>query len=822
MNKKFHKERISTEPKLVVSDDLGSLDAYSPLLEQADQSLSESLTEDLLYFEVASKGEEPLSDKSAQIELAVRNIIEVLTSPQNEIWLCLLAVLALAATFAGAQWWAIAIVAITCLSAGVCYKNSTEANRIRMQAFAAKVIANKLFWLKSLLVLLLAYWLSFTTRTWLQFTSNFDSGYDRWDAGYVVERLFSRAGFVLVAFATIVWLFNRVLGRVNQQLLVWLNYSAILMGLFVLCLTFAGVPPLGTVDGFGPWLYNWLNFSLSDANLSRIIGLNYQTYFNWLIAFVLYFLLSRPVSIAARSFAVWSVQGRASRSSNMLSTFCQTMDSWCRKIAVKPARPMLKHVMQSALTYVVSYVTLYLLVIYCPGGIGEGLRNWLGQSLAAAVHQNYNVLSAHPGLLYFMAGIFALWGAVPFGLMSLAFLPPSRAARLELHPWGLYHHCYWSTLPFSRPMRFWQDFKSVSMTKGNSGTVKLQFFSGGTIKLRQGQISDSDMLLLLSSVDEYSPRCAFDQQSLELIGRLARLNASVERENKRTGKTYQRKYSAMVFEPLTPGDIVCDGKLRVVRQLSSKPLSAVYLVRRESSQLAVLKQFALPACVDGNQSQKIAKLVADFETECQILKQIDNSLISKVLDTFSEGGSHYMLLDYAPGRDLLRVVQEHGVFGDSECVRIAIDVAEIMVQLHSHVPAVLHRDLTPDNLVITPSGAIRLIDFGSAHQFVEGITGTLVGKQAYIAPEQLRGRATVQSDIYSFGCCLYYFATGKEPVALTQCDARTAGASISDRLNELIKSCTAFEAADRPASFVDVIATLKGRASLSTLEDSVL
>ncbi|MBK9620830.1 MAG: serine/threonine protein kinase [Candidatus Obscuribacter sp.] len=822
MNKKTYKERRSTEPKLVVPDDQERPEAPVLVPEQTQQSLSESMAEASPYFDFESNGEESVSDKSQQIELAVRNIIEILASPQNEIWLCLVAVLVLAAILAGAQWWVIAAVAITLVTTGICYKNSTEANRLKMQAFALKVISTKRFWLKSLLVILLANWLSFTTKMWLQFTNYFGSGADRWSADYLVERLFSRIGFVLVVLATIIWLFNRVLRNANQQLLVWFNYSALLVGLFVLCLTFVGVPPLGTADGFGHWFVNWLNFSMVDANLSSFDGLKYQSYFYWLIAAVMYFLLSRPVSMAARAFAVWSVQGRASRSGNILSTFCQTMDSWCRKILVKPAHPVLKYVMQSALTYVVSYVSLYLLVICCPGGIGEGLRNWLGDSLAVAVHQKSNILSAHPGMLYFMAGLFALWGAVPFGLMSLAFLPPSRAARLELHPWGLYHHCFWATLPFSRPMRFWQDFKSVSLAKGKSGTVKLQFFSGGTIKLCRGQISDPDMLLLLSSVDEYSPLCTFDQGALELISRLARLNASVERESKRTGKTYQRKYSAMIFEPLASGDTVCDGKLRVVRQLSSKPLSAVYLVRTGSSQLAVLKQFALPYCVDDSQSKKIARLVADFETECQILKQIDNPLISKVLDTFSDGGSHYMLLDYAPGRDLLRVVQEHGVFGDSECARIAIDVAEIMVKLHSHAPAILHRDLTPDNLVITPAGAIRLIDFGSAHQFVEGITGTLVGKQAYIAPEQLRGKATVQSDIYSFGCCLYYLATGKEPVALTQCDARTAGASVSCRLNELIMSCTAFEAADRPASFVDVIATLKGREALSTMEDGVL
>ncbi|HNA71953.1 MAG TPA: protein kinase, partial [Candidatus Obscuribacter sp.] len=131
-----------------------------------------------------------------------------------------------------------------------------------------------------------------------------------------------------------------------------------------------------------------------------------------------------------------------------------------------------------------------------------------------------------------------------------------------------------------------------------------------------------------------------------------------------------------------------------------------------------------------------------------------------------------------------------------------------MLKLHQHEPQILHRDLTPDNLVITNNGNLALIDFGSAHQFVEGITGTLVGKQAYIAPEQLRGKATIQSDIYSFGCCLYFLATGKEPQALKECDAIASGASITNSLNELIRCCTSFEAKERPENFQEVLARL--------------
>jgi serine/threonine protein kinase len=94
-----------------------------------------------------------------------------------------------------------------------------------------------------------------------------------------------------------------------------------------------------------------------------------------------------------------------------------------------------------------------------------------------------------------------------------------------------------------------------------------------------------------------------------------------------------------------------------------------------------------------------------------------------------------------------------------------------------------------------------LLDFGAANQFLEGVTGTLVGKQAYVPPEQLRGKATKQSDIYSFGATMYYLLTGFEPRALAQSDVLKAGEKISPELNELIKQCTEFDESKRPQSF---------------------
>jgi serine/threonine-protein kinase len=136
-------------------------------------------------------------------------------------------------------------------------------------------------------------------------------------------------------------------------------------------------------------------------------------------------------------------------------------------------------------------------------------------------------------------------------------------------------------------------------------------------------------------------------------------------------------------------------------------------------------------------------------------------------------------------------------------------LAEVVDYIHAQDPPIIHRDLTPDNIVLRGDDSIVVIDFGAANQFVGTATGTLVGKQAYIAPEQFRGKATPQSDIYAFGGTIYFLLTGKDPEPLSQSRPRTIKPSIDTRLDDLVACCTAFEASERPAS---------GRAALELIK----
>jgi serine/threonine-protein kinase len=124
-------------------------------------------------------------------------------------------------------------------------------------------------------------------------------------------------------------------------------------------------------------------------------------------------------------------------------------------------------------------------------------------------------------------------------------------------------------------------------------------------------------------------------------------------------------------------------------------------------------------------------------------------------------------------------------------------MAEILNYLHTQDPPIIHRDLTPDNVVRREDNDVVLIDFGAANEFVGTATGTLVGKQAYISPEQLRGKATTSSDIYALGGTVHFLLTGKDPEALS--------ASHPKELNAVVSFCTEMETSDRPSSAHELV-----------------
>ncbi len=275
-----------------------------------------------------------------------------------------------------------------------------------------------------------------------------------------------------------------------------------------------------------------------------------------------------------------------------------------------------------------------------------------------------------------------------------------------------------------------------------------------------------------------------------------------------------RRFCPTSYIPLEAGKVLRQSSLKVISHLSSGGLSALYLCQLDGSKLVVLKEAVIPS--DGNESIK-EKAKEMFEREAKLLMKLDHSGIVRVIDSFSEGQRNYLLLEFINGVDLRQLVAQNGPQKESDVLEWAVQVALALKYMHEREQPIIHRDLTPDNLVLRNDGQVIIVDFGAANEFIGTATGTFVGKHSFIAPEQLKGKATTHSDIYSFACTLYFLLTGQEPEALLPSNPKELAPSVSDELCELIESCTQLEASDRYQTVAQMLPVLRRLAAQSML-----
>jgi serine/threonine protein kinase len=273
-----------------------------------------------------------------------------------------------------------------------------------------------------------------------------------------------------------------------------------------------------------------------------------------------------------------------------------------------------------------------------------------------------------------------------------------------------------------------------------------------------------------------------------------------------------RRFNPTSYIPLESGRVLHQNSLRIVRQLASGGLSALYLCQKNDRELVVLKESVIPEHIEAAVKAKALEL---FDREAKILMRLDHPNVVKVLDTFVEVERNYLVLEYANGADLRQLIKQNGPQSEAEVLDWAIQIAITLRYLHDREVPVIHRDLTPDNIVLKNDGQIVIVDFGAANEFIGNATGTFVGKHAYIAPEQLRGKATTQSDIYAFGGTLYFLLTGVEPEALSSSRPKDKVTSISNELSEFVENCTEMETTERYQSVAQLLPVLKRLAAQS-------
>ena len=160
-----------------------------------------------------------------------------------------------------------------------------------------------------------------------------------------------------------------------------------------------------------------------------------------------------------------------------------------------------------------------------------------------------------------------------------------------------------------------------------------------------------------------------------------------------------------------------------------------------------------------------AAFIRRFEREAQSAAALSHSHIVNIYDVGEQDGTYFMVMEYVEGDNLKAYIRQKGRLPVQEAIQIARQIAEALEQ--AHAAGMVHRDIKPQNILFSPSGKVKVTDFGIAIAG-DGMTVTvgdeIIGSVQYISPEQARGEiACKQSDLYSLGIVLYEMVTGKEP-----------------------------------------------------------
>jgi hypothetical protein len=159
--------------------------------------------------------------------------------------------------------------------------------------------------------------------------------------------------------------------------------------------------------------------------------------------------------------------------------------------------------------------------------------------------------------------------------------------------------------------------------------------------------------------------------------------------------------------------------------------------------------------------------IDSFRREIRALSSLDHPKLVAALDAGEEGSVHYLVTEYVPGMDLRKLVRREGPLGMAAAASIICQVAEGLQ--YAHAQGMIHRDVKPGNVLVSPDGQAKLSDLGLAGPLVgEGTDprhGKIAGTADYLSPDQVRDprSPTLAWDIYSLGCTLYYAVTGKVP-----------------------------------------------------------
>ncbi len=289
----------------------------------------------------------------------------------------------------------------------------------------------------------------------------------------------------------------------------------------------------------------------------------------------------------------------------------------------------------------------------------------------------------------------------------------------------------------------------------------------------------------------------------------------------------QRKKRKM----LESGKILQD-RYRIEKQIGQGGMGAVYVAvdQRFGSTVAIKETLFL-----GESFEKA------FEREARLLNSLRHPALPNVRDYFSEEHIQYLVMEFIPGEDLSEKLEKNGqAFEFDEVLNWSKQLLEAIDFLHNQEIPVIHRDIKPQNLKLTPKGQIILLDFGLAKgnptdaSHLTNAKSIFGYSRSYASLEQMQGTGTdPRSDLYSLAATIYHLATGIPPVdALTQAmsvlseqadplvPANQVHGQVSRGVANILQNAMNLNANQRPASAKEMLNMLENSEEYEDLENA--
>lgn len=278
---------------------------------------------------------------------------------------------------------------------------------------------------------------------------------------------------------------------------------------------------------------------------------------------------------------------------------------------------------------------------------------------------------------------------------------------------------------------------------------------------------------------------------------------------------------------LREGMFIAD-RYEILEKIGSGGMSDVYKAKcHKLNRYVAVKVLKPEFCEDKT-------FVAKFRAEAQSAAGLMHSNIVNVYDVGEENGIYYIIMELVEGITLKKYIEKKGRLGVREAVSVAIQVAQGIEAAHNH--HVIHRDIKPQNIIISREGKVKVTDFGIARAASSNtINSSVMGSVHYVSPEQARGGySDEKSDIYSFGITLFEMLTGRVPfegdttvaVALQHIQddmisPRQFLEEIPVSVEKIVLKCTQKRTDRRYQSMTELIADLK-RSLVTPDEDFVI